>query len=183
MNIVLTGIPGIGKTTLIRRIANALGDRCGGFTTREIRKDGVRTGFGIESLDGRRGILASKGAPEGPRVGPYTVDVESLEAVGVGAVGRALEAGKVVVIDEIGKMELMSERLKGIIIAAFESELPVIATMGVSRNAFMEGIRKRKDTEVLSVTAANRNDLESRVLALIESGLSGGNPEAEDAMV
>jgi nucleoside-triphosphatase len=99
MNIILTGVPGIGKTTLIEGVADALGERAGGVVTREIREGGSRTGFAIESLDGERRILASRHFEHGPRVGPYRVSLDSLEAVGVGALRRALDRRQVVVME------------------------------------------------------------------------------------
>ena len=177
MNIILTGVPGIGKTTLIESIASALGDRAGGVVTREIREGGCRTGFAIESLDGERRVLASKHIRQGPRIGPYRVDVENLEAVGVGALRRALGRRQVVVIDEIGKMELISPDFRAMILEALESDLPTIATMGVSKHAFMEAVRKRPDVKIIGITAENRDGLQNRVEAMIESALSDGGPE------
>lgn len=179
MNIILTGVPGIGKTTLIERIAGALGDRAGGVVTREIREGARRTGFVIESLDGERRILASRHLKQGPRVGPYRVDVENLEAVGVGALRRALGRRQVVVMDEIGKMELISPDFKAMILEVLESDLPTIATMGVSKHAFMEAVRKRPDVKIIAVTAGNREGLRDRLLEMIERALSDGGPERD----
>lgn len=179
MNIILTGVPGIGKTTLIESIAVALGDRAGGVVTREIREGGSRTGFAIESLDGERRVLASKHIRQGPRVGPYGVDVESLEAVGVGAVRRALDRRQVVVIDEIGRMELISPDFKAMILEALESDLPTIATLGVSKLAFMNAVKKRPDVKIIGITTENRDRLRDRLLEMIERALSDGGPERE----
>ncbi len=174
MNIILTGLPGVGKTTLIESVANALGDRAGGVLTREIRECGSRTGFAIESLDGERRILASRHLKQGPRVGPYRVNVENLEAVGVGAVRRAMVGHQVVVIDEIGKMELISPHFRAMILEALESDLPTIATMGVSGGAFMEAVRERPDVKIIRVTAGSRDGLRHDLLEMIEQALSDG---------
>jgi nucleoside-triphosphatase len=173
MNIILTGAPGIGKTTLAEKIARTLGDRAAGFVTREIRQGGGRTGFAIESLDGERRILASKEPKAGPRVGRYAVNVGNLEAVAIGALKRALDGQRVIVIDEIGKMELISPGLRAMILEALDSRLPAVATMGVSRNAFMEAVRARDDVEVIRITAENRDALKNRILAILEPEIPG----------
>jgi len=167
MNFVLIGVPGIGKTTLMEKVAGALGSRAGGVVTREIREGGSRTGFAIESLDGERRVLASRRLREGPRVGRYRVSIENLEAVGVGAVRRAIDRRQVVIIDEIGKMELISPDFKAIILEALESDLTTISTMGVSGMAFMKAVRRRPDVKIIKITADNRDRLKQRLLDLV----------------
>jgi nucleoside-triphosphatase len=180
MNIVLTGVPGVGKTTLIGNIIESLGDRCGGIITRETRQNGVRTGFTIESLKGACAVLASRGGGEGPKVGPYVVNIANLETVGIDAVRRALEHKAVVIIDEIGKMELISSRFRTIIIEALDSETPVVATMGISGNTFMDAIRMRTDVNLITITTGNRNALKKRVLDLLERASAGAGSEREN---
>jgi nucleoside-triphosphatase len=171
MNIVVTGVPGIGKTTLIRAIAEALGRRAGGIITRETREGGSRTGFAIEALGGQRRILASRHFEQGPRVGPYRVSIENLEAVGVEAVRRALNRRQVILIDEIGKMELKSPAFKAIILEALESDLPTISSMGISKIAFMDAVRERPDVTIVTITADNRDRLKERIMTMISSWL------------
>ena len=183
MNLVVTGVPGIGKTTLVDRVVEVLEDRAGGVLTREVREGGSRTGFAIESLDGQRRVLASCHFKEGPKVGRYRVSVENLEAVGVGAVRRALSRRQVVIIDEIGKMELISPAFKAIILEALESDLPTVATMGVSRIAFMDAVRKRPDVEIIRITAANRDGLRDRVLDMLKAARSDGGERCERSSV
>ena len=101
--VLLTGPPGCGKTTVGRKVAGILGGRAAGFFTEEVRDAmGSRTGFRVESIDGRTGELSGKRAGPGPRVGAYVVDVRSFESVALPSL--AGEAGKVFLIDEIGKM-------------------------------------------------------------------------------
>lgn len=84
--ILVTGPPGVGKTTLIRKVCERLavdGCRLTGFYTAEQRDaKGYRMGFEVVKCpeDGTRGRLASVGG-NGPRVGKYAVDVESFDAV------------------------------------------------------------------------------------------------------
>src|SRR4030067_1641029 len=77
--VLLTGPPGCGKTAGERKVAGILGDRAAGFFTEEVRDAmGSRTGFRVESIDGRTGELSSKRAGPGPRVGAYVANVPSL---------------------------------------------------------------------------------------------------------
>ncbi len=109
-NCLLTGPPGIGKTTVVERILARLKVDAGGFLTREMREGGRRTGFEIVTLDGKRGILATVKGRSRYRVGRYRVNVEELERVALPALERARRDCELMVIDEIGTMELFSPR-------------------------------------------------------------------------
>ena len=170
MKILLTGTPGIGKTTAIRRIASLLGDRAGGFLTGEIREGGRRTGFAIESIDGRREILADRGALQGPRIGPYTVIVKNLEAVAIPALESAGSQGRIILIDEIGKMEMESAAVRRAILGALDGPARVVATLGVARHPFMDAVRARRDVNVIEIKRENRDDVPRQVLDLLDRG-------------
>ena len=101
--LLLTGPPGCGKTTLILRAAERLGERAGGFYTTEVRQSGKRVGFNIVTLDGARATLSHVTLSSPHQVGRYGVDVEALERVGVAALRKAARSRLVVVVDEIGK--------------------------------------------------------------------------------
>ncbi|MEM2584353.1 MAG: nucleoside-triphosphatase, partial [Thermoproteota archaeon] len=110
MKILLTGRPGVGKTTVVSKIFNSLKERgfsAGGMITYEVREKGVRTGFIVEDLKtGLKGIMASVAQGSGLRVGKYVVNVAEIERVGVKAVENALADDEFIIIDEIGPMEL-----------------------------------------------------------------------------
>ena len=96
-------------------------------------------------------------------------------------VAGALERRQVVIIDEIGKMELISPAFKAIILEALESDLPTVATIGVSRIAFMEAVRRRQDVQVIRITRDNREGLRDRLLEMIGRTLvDGGQTFDED---
>jgi nucleoside-triphosphatase THEP1/uncharacterized protein with PIN domain len=156
-NIFVTGRPGVGKTTLIRRVLSALEARVGGFYTCEIREGGRRVGFSIESFSGERGTLAHI-SHEGPfRVGRYGVNREDLEGVGVSALELAVAEAELVVMDEIGRMELCSPSFQRAVLSALDSERPVLGTIQDRRNPFLDCVRSRKDIEVLEITPQNRD--------------------------
>jgi nucleoside-triphosphatase len=78
--LLLMGVPGIGKTTVIRRVAARLkGRRLGGFYTEEIREDGVRRGFRLVEFDDTVRVIAHVDFPKVHRVGKYRVDVEAID--------------------------------------------------------------------------------------------------------
>ncbi len=106
--ILLTGRPGCGKTTLIQRVVKNLALPAGGFYTKEIRRRGVRVGFKLITLGGKEAVFADVNFKTSERVGKYGLDLAKLETVGVPAIHEAISAQQLVVIDEIGPMEIRS---------------------------------------------------------------------------
>jgi nucleoside-triphosphatase len=152
--------PGAGKTTAFRRLASLLeesGIPASGFTTEEIREKGRRVGFAVESLDGERDTLAHVDLPGPPRVARYGVDLEAFERIAL----PALEASSadVVLIDELGKMELASESFRTAVEQLFDKPGALAATLQVARHPFTDELRRRPGVEVIRLTAANRDTL------------------------
>jgi len=131
--IFVTGRPGVGKTTLIFKVSNELkarGLNVGGIVTLEVRSGGVRVGFKIVDIQsGAEARLASVSSAVGPRVGKYLVHVENLDAFAVTSILRALEQCDLVVVDEIGPMELKSQKFIDAVRKALASEKPLLATL------------------------------------------------------
>ncbi|MBD3347814.1 MAG: NTPase [Candidatus Eisenbacteria bacterium] len=158
-NLFVTGRPGVGKTTLIEKVLERLDVRAGGFYTREIREGGKRVGFSIVGMDGERGVLAHVGIESEHRVGKYGVDREDLERVGVAALESAIEEADLVVMDEIGRMELCSPLFRDAVIRALDCPGPVLGTIQDRSNEFLDGVRSRDDVSVVRVTEENRDEL------------------------
>lgn len=159
-NILLTGKPGVGKTTLIRKISEHFPDvRMGGFWTEEMRQGGRRVGFRVESFGGESGILSHVNFSGGPRVGKYGVDVAAFERIGVQALEAAAREADVILIDEIGKMELFSDRFQRAVLDALNSSKLLIATVTIRPQPFVDEIKVRPDVQVIEVTLANREGL------------------------
>ena len=111
--ILLTGRPGVGKTTVIRELARRLeGRRLAGFYTEEIRSAGRRVGFRAVTLEGARTVISHVDIASRPRVGKYGVDVAAIDALAASILGLRPEID-LYLIDEIGKMECLSERFVG----------------------------------------------------------------------
>ena len=164
VKILLEGRPGVGKTTLAIAILDALADRgveVGGFTTEEIRERGGRVGFAIEAIGGEREVMAHVDYSGPPRVGKYGVDLEALERVALPTLDQRAE---VVVIDELGKMELYSEALCDAVTEAMRAVGNVVATVQATYHPFTDALKSRDDVTVIQVTRANRDELRERVV-------------------
>ena len=108
-NIIITGLPGVGKTTLIKGILHEIRSLNPiGFYTEEIREQGIRTGFSLVSVTGEKSILASENIPSRFRVGKYGVDLVNFENF-IGNIPFRDPAKSLIIIDEIGKMECFSK--------------------------------------------------------------------------
>ncbi|MBO3833433.1 MAG: NTPase [Candidatus Brockarchaeota archaeon] len=177
MKILVTGRPGIGKTTLVSRLAQMLKDRgvsVGGMITYETREKEVRTGFLVEDLKtGLKGLMASVNYSSGPRVGKYVVNLAEIERVGVKAITDAVERDEVVIIDEIGPMELYSESFRKAVSEAFASAKSVVATIHyrASQNPFCRTILSREDVSTFVVNVENRDVLPKTILDKLYHGL------------
>ena len=167
--LLITGLPGVGKTTLIKQAAQALGARAAGFYTEEIFGPGGRTGFRLVTLPsgGREAVMAHVDIRTRNRVGRYGVDVAALDAVGVAAVREAVQAREVVVIDEIGKMELFSGEFQGAVLKAMSSPKIVVASVMHKSHVWVNALKAMPQVTVWQVTQANRDELPGRVLRWI----------------
>jgi nucleoside-triphosphatase len=163
MKVLLTGRPGCGKTTLIKRIVNKLAQPVGGFYTEEIREAGTRVGFKLKTLGGDEAVFAHVDFKTPQRVGKYGLDLSVLENVGAEAVRRALRARRLVVIDEIGPMEIRSRTFREAVNEALDSGTAILATIAARSLPFADAIKKRADVAVIEVRLDNRERLVSEL--------------------
>jgi len=166
-NILICGPPGVGKTTLVKKILKNINLRAGGFYTEEIKENNRRVGFKIISLDNQEGILAHISIKGAKRVGRYGVNIDDLESIGVKSLDRAPRNEDLVIIDEIGKMEIFSDKFKEKVLACLNSEKFVLATIGIGGDKYISRIKERDDVTVFKMNRENRDELRDKVLSLI----------------
>lgn len=167
-NIFIIGKPGCGKTSLIMEILKELNLDVGGFYTSEIRKRGERLGFKITSLDGRKGILAHVDIKSPYKVSKYKVNLKDLEEIGVNSILKAQDKNKLIIIDEIGKMELCSEKFKRAVEITLDSKSKVLGTIKLTPDSFTNKIKQRKDTEILHLTKENREKVKEEIINFLK---------------
>ena len=161
---LLTGKPGTGKTSLIKQAIAGLEGKAGGFYTEEIRSQGVRQGFRLVTLDGRNATLAHIDIQSPYRVSKYGVDINSLDEVGVSALQRAAQQCDLVVIDEIGKMELFSVKFRKTVLQVFDSGKRVLGTIMLSPNPWADAIKRKPQVNLITVTRANYHQVLEELL-------------------
>ena len=170
--LLLTGKPGTGKTVIIKEAIAEAQIKAGGFYTQEIRVGGIRQGFRIITLDGKEAILAHVNISSPYQVSRYKVDIDSLDKVGVSALRRALEESDLIVIDEIGKMELGSAQFREVVSQAVNSSKKVLGTIMINSHPFADGIKRYPGVKTLLLTGANHK----QVLEEISSWLEENGP-------
>ncbi len=161
---LLTGCPGVGKTTLIREVLGKVNKKAGGFYTQEIRCGGTRQGFKIVTLDGKEAVLAHTSINSPHRVGKYGVDIGELEGTAVAALDRAIEGSELIVIDEVGKMELFSPRFREAVLKAVDSGKKVLGTVMLKPHPFADRLKHHPKVSVLHLTRDNRSEVAAQVL-------------------
>jgi nucleoside-triphosphatase len=167
-NLLITGLPGVGKTTLIKKLSELLKNlHPVGFLTEEMREEGVRKGFELISLDGKRGILSHKNVRTPYRIGEYKVDIKGFEDF-LGSISFLNASTRLVIIDEIGKMECFSDQFEKLLKEVLDSEKWVIATIASKGSGLIAEIKRRKDVKIFEITKKNRDFLFLDILKEME---------------
>ncbi len=176
MKIGITGLPGAGKTHALMKVIEMLESEeieIGGMITQSIIEDKKRVGFRIIDWKTKKtAVLAHIDINSKFKVGRFGVDLNALEEVGVSSLKNAAEEADVVVIDEVGRMEVESESFVETVEDALDLEKSIILTLHKkSRNPLLQDIRRRDDVRILEVTPINRNLLPYKIMKLMKGEL------------
>ncbi len=158
--IFITGRAGCGKTTLVKKLLPNLPQPTVGFYTEEIRDRGNRVGFLIQAIRGVKGVLADL-SPGAPRVGKYRVRVEEFEEL---VLPELAQPAVCCVIDEIGKMELHSQKFRALL-PDLTLRFPILlATRALFLPEEIERIWKNaSDVRIFTLTPTNREEIYQKV--------------------
>ena len=168
-HLLLTGLPGIGKTTVITQLSHALtAYHPDGLFTREIRENGIRKGFEVVTLDGHHQLLSHVTLPGPFRVGRYGVDLAGFEKL-LETIDLRNSSSQVVILDEIGKMECLSQRFIQEVETLLDSSKMVIATVALKGGGFPAKVRSRSDCQIVNVTLQNRSTLAGTLVPTIQT--------------
>ncbi|MFQ5604840.1 MAG: NTPase [bacterium] len=167
--ILITGRPGVGKTTFIQNVLKGVDVIAGGFYTREIRTPQGRTGFQIVTLSGKTGELASLYKKSSWRVGKYFVNLADLENIAVREMESAFLRADLVVIDEIGKMELFSEKFRRGLLKILDSQKLLLATVMLHSSPFTDRIKNRSDVQLFEINVRNRELITTKIIEIINN--------------
>jgi nucleoside-triphosphatase len=170
-NLLISGASGSGKTSVIRDVTLARKSRIGGFYTEPIMAGRMRKGLMIRTLDGQDRMLASKTVRSPHTLGKFPVDINALENVGIPALRLALMTKDMVVIDEIGTLEAMSQRFKETLLECLHSTKPILATVRASASPFTDQLKKMPDTQTISLNKSNLNAVKQQIRKWMDAHL------------
>lgn len=167
MRIGITGHPGVGKTTLVKRVLAAVPLKAGGMITEEIRKCGYRVGFLLRDVaTGKEGLLAHRHRCDGPEFGKYRLCLRDLEEIGAAAIERAVDEAELIVIDEVGPMELRSPRFISAVERALESKKHLLVTVHRASNHHLAYRIRHEVDHLIRLTKSNREEKIQEVIRL-----------------
>ena len=155
-NVLVTGPPRSGKSTLIEKVVQSINRPATGFFTQELREKGRRVGFSITTLQGKTGVLAHQSIRSTFRVGKYGVNLEDLDQIAVPSMLPS-SLDQIVVVDEIGKMECFSRLFKETLIQVLSSDNLVIGSVAIKGDRFIQSIKKRDDVSLVSISQNTRD--------------------------
>jgi len=165
-NLLITGPPRCGKSTLIEAVVSRIDRPLTGFFTREIREKGRRTGYMIVTLEGRVGVLAHEKVRGPVRVGKYGMNLDDLDRIAVPAMIRS-KTEQIVVVDEIGKMECLSSLFRETLVRTLDSRHKVLGSIALKGGPFIQRIKSRPDVQLFQVSEENRDALAASLIDVL----------------
>jgi nucleoside-triphosphatase len=171
MMYLLTAKPRTGKSTAIKRLIDKLGNnKCIGFFTDEIKENGIRVGFQINTLSGKQGNLAMVGFDSEIRIGRYGVNITSFEELCLPELNKIVTEGldfDYVIIDEIGPIQMHSESFKEMLIQLLNSGKTIIGTIFYESYPWIDEFKLKDGVNLIELTYENRENIIDELLELI----------------
>ncbi|MDR2845796.1 MAG: NTPase [Candidatus Methanoplasma sp.] len=172
IKIGITGLPGSGKTFALLRVIEMLRESdivIGGMIDEPLTDGRRKIGFTVRNIfTGETEVFASPEIESKIMIGKIGVDISKFESVGIAAIKTACRDCDIIVIDEVGKMEVESQAFIDAVKEALDVDKPMILTLHKkSRNPLLQDIRRRDDVRILEVTPTNRNLLPYKILRLM----------------
>jgi nucleoside-triphosphatase len=172
INALIQAPPRTGKSTLINRLCSMIekqGYKIGGIQTPEIREKNRRVGFWVLDVNtGKKEILAHIDIKSKFRVSKYGVDINAFDEIALTSINSAIENCDLIVIDEIGKMELFSKNFQEVVEKGLNSRTPVLGTMGMISHPFVRSLKSRSDVHILTLNRENRERVYREICNLME---------------
>jgi nucleoside-triphosphatase len=169
--LILSGTPGIGKTTIIKAVIKQLGDQAGGFYSEEILGPGGRKGFKLITLDGQWGVMAHADFKSKSNFGRFGVETHIIDRLGAGAINAALADKPIVVIDAIDKITMFSSQFQSATVKAVGSSTIVLATAMSDNHPWLMALKAFPGVTVWEITKKNRSALVKQVLEWLNQAL------------
>lgn len=148
---------------MIKEVTLPYREKVGGFYTEEMREDGKRQGFRLKTFDGQEGVLALKGKPSPHKLNKYGIDLDVLEGLGTKALKEAIRSKDVIVVDEVGSMEVISGVFREALLECLASPKKVLATIRQGAQPFTDEVKRFENTERLTLTRENFLDIKRKV--------------------
>jgi nucleoside-triphosphatase len=167
MHLLITGKPSCGKTTLIKELAKIIPKKRG-FFTEEIRENQERVGFKVVTFKGEETVFAHKDFHTPFKVSKYKIDIEAFNKVAVKELKESIKDTSLVIIDELGKMELFSKEFKEVVEEVFEKK-KVLGTISLFKDPFLEKIKEREDVYVLNLSRENYKEIKKEAELILKS--------------
>ena len=174
IKIGITGLPGSGKTYTLKRVIEMLTNEdeeltVGGMIDEKITDGRRDIGIKVRNLITNEEVIFANPETESKiTVGNLGVDLSLFESVAIDAIRSACESCDILIIDEVGKVEVESQAFVDIVKEAMDVDKPMIITLHKkSRNPLLQDIRRRDDVRILEVTPTNRNLLPYKIVRLM----------------
>lgn len=165
-NILLTGKPKSGKSTLLKKLIANIPNKVG-FVTNEILGENGRVGFEIETYTGHKTSLAHVDFETSQKVSKYFVNTQNLESV-LPQVSD-FKNSDFLYLDEVGQMQLFSEKFKKLVLKYLDSQNTCLATLSyVFEDDFTKKLKKRDDVILVEISVEDRKEKEEFLLLLLK---------------